>query len=127
MTAYLPGSSFDMRTPLEQMRGELAEMQKLWQEKPEVFIVMNELTLRSLHVPVIREHLQWLEKGWHDYLERVLREGREQHFFRADLDPAPAATWLILLLKGTILHALSNPGAVDFQQVRAEVERWLTS
>ena len=32
MTAYLPGSSFEMRTPLEQIRGELAEMQYLLQK-----------------------------------------------------------------------------------------------
>src|SRR5260370_42301093 len=36
MTAYLPGSSFEMRTPLEQILGELAEMQYLLQEKPEL-------------------------------------------------------------------------------------------
>jgi len=127
MTAYLPDSPFAMKTPLEQIRGELAEMHALWQEKPDVFLVMHELTLRSLHDPVIHEHLQWLEQGWHAYLEGVLHQGREQHFFRADLDPARAATWLILLLKGAIFHAMTNPGAVDFDQVRIEVERWLTS
>jgi AcrR family transcriptional regulator len=126
MTAYLPDSSYAMKTPLEQIRGELAEMRDLWQEKPEVFIVMNELTLRSIHDPVIHQHLQWLDKGWHAYLEGVLREGREQHLFRADLDPERAATWLIVLLKGTILHAITNPGGVDFDQLRVEVERWLT-
>lgn len=126
MTAYLPDSPFTMQTPLAQIRGELAEMQALLQEKPEVFIVMFELTLRSLHDPLIHEHLQWLEHGWHAYLEGVLRQGQEQGLFRSDLDPSRGATWLILLLKGTVLHALSNPGAVDFGQIREEVERWLT-
>ena len=28
MTAYLPGSPFEMRTPLEQIRGELAELRR---------------------------------------------------------------------------------------------------
>lgn len=127
MTAYQPDFPFAMKTPLEQIRGELAEMHELWQEKPEVFIVMNELTLRSLHDAVIHEQLQWLEKGWHAYLEEILHQGVEQHFFRTDLDPARAAPWLILLFKGTILQAMTNPEAVDFDQVRAEVERWLTS
>ncbi len=127
MTAHLSDSDFAMRTPLEQIRGELIEMRDLWREKLEVFIVMNELILRSLHDAAIHEHLQWLEKGWHAYLEGILRQGREQHLFRADLDPEQAATWLILLLKGTALHALTNPEAVDFEQVQAEVERWLTS
>ena len=126
MTVYLPDSPFEMKTPLEQIRGELAEMHALWREKPEVFIVMNELILRSLHDPVIQGYLQWLEKGWHVYLEGILRQGREQHLFRTDLDPERAATWLILLLKGAALHTMTNPGAVDFDQIRVEVERWLT-
>jgi AcrR family transcriptional regulator len=127
MTAYLPGSPVEMRTPLEQIRGELAEMQFLLQEKPEMFIVMNELVLRSLHDPAIRAHIKWLEKGWHSYLEHVLQQGKEQGLFRPNLDAGSAATWLILLIKGTTLHFLTNPEAVDFAQIRAEIEHWLTS
>lgn len=126
MTAYLPGSSFEMRTPLEQIQGELAEMQYLLQEKPEMFIVMNELILRSLRDPAIRTHITWLEEGWHGYLEGILRQGQEQGLFRPDLDADRAATWLILLMKGTTLHFLTNPEVIDFDQVQAEVERWLT-
>jgi AcrR family transcriptional regulator len=126
MTAYLPGSSFEMRTPLEQIRGELAEMQYLLQEKPEMFIVMNELVLRSLHDPAIRAHIKWLEEGWHGYLEHVLRQGKEQGLFRSALDADGGATWLILLIKGTTLHFMSNPEAIDFERIRAEVEYWLT-
>lgn len=125
MTAYLPGSSFEMRTPLEQIRGELAEMQYLLQEKPDMFIVMNELALRSLHDPAIRVHFTWLEQGWHGYLEGVLRRGKEQGLFRFDLDADGGATWLILLIKGTTLHWITNPEAVDFERIQAEVERWL--
>lgn len=126
MMAHLPDAPFAMQTPLEQIRGELAEMQTLLREKPEVFIVMNELVLRSLHNPVIAEQLQWLDQGWHTYLEGILRQGKEQGLFRPDLDPAGAATGLILLLKGTALHFMTRPEAVDFDRIRTEVERWLT-
>lgn len=126
MMAYLPNSPFEMKTPLEQIRGELAEVHHLLQEKPEMFIVMNELVLRSLHDPVIQQHLQWLDKGWHAYLEQILSQGKEQCLFRADIDPESAATWLILLIKGTTLHFMTNPRAVDFDHMRAEVEHWLT-
>src|SRR6266849_2099335 len=126
MTAYLPGSPFEMRTPLEQIRGELAEMQYLLQEKPAMFIVLNELVLRSLHDPAIHHMIEWLDEGWHNYLEQVIRDGIEQKLFRADLDPGSAATWLILLTKGTTLHYMTNPGAIDFDRIRADVERWLT-
>jgi AcrR family transcriptional regulator len=126
MTAYLPGSPFEMRTPLEQIRGELAEMQYLVQEKPDMFIVLDELILRSLHDPAIHNMIAWLDEGWHTYLERVIRDGIEQGMFRADLDPGSAATWMILLTKGTTLHYMTNPEAVDFDRIKAEVEHWLT-
>ncbi len=126
MMAYLPDSAFAMKTPMEQIRGELAEMRYLLQEKPELFIVMNELVLRSLHNPAIHASIQWLDTGWHAYLEQVLRQGKEQHLFRSDLEPASAATWLILLFKGTTLHFMTKPEAVDFDAIQAEVERWLT-
>ena len=126
MTAYLPGSPFEMKTPLEQIRGELAEMQYLVQEKPDMFIVLDELILRSLHDPAIHNMIAWLDEGWHTYLERVIRDGIEQGMFRADLDPGSAATWMILLTKGTTLHYMTNPEAVDFDRIKAEVEHWLT-
>jgi len=126
MTAYLPGSPFEMKTPLEQIRGELAEMQYLVQEKPEMFIVLNELILRSLHDPAIHQMIKWLDEGWHTYLEQVIRSGIEQGLFRADLDPGSAATWLIVLTKGTTLHYMTNPGAVDFDRIKADIEHCLT-
>ena len=126
MLAHLPDSPFEMGNPLQQIRAELAEMYTLLHERPEVFIVMNELALRSRHDPMIQASLQWLDQGWHTYLEQILRQGKEQHLFRPDLDPERAATWLILLFKGTTLQFLTHPQTVDFQQIRADVEHWLT-
>lgn len=126
MLAHLPDSSFEMNNPLEQIRAELAEMYTLLHEQPDVFIVMNELALRSRHDPMIHASLQWLNQGWHTYFEQILRQGKEQHLFRPELDPERAAAWLILLLKGTTLHFLTNPESVNFHQIRAEIETWLT-
>jgi AcrR family transcriptional regulator len=126
MTAYLPGSPFEMKTPLEQLRGELAELQYLVQEKPAMFIIMDELILRSLHDSAIHEMIKWLDEGWHSYLEQVIRNGIEQGQFRADLDPGYAATWLILFIKGTTLHSMTNPAAIDFDRLKTDIERWLT-
>src|SRR5438552_19127065 len=47
MTAYLPGSLFEMKTPLEKLRGELEELQYLLQEKSDMFLVLKELVLVS--------------------------------------------------------------------------------
>jgi len=124
--AYLPEFPAQMRTPLERIHGELLEQEYLLQEQPELFIVFNELVLRSRHDPAIHQMLTRLDEHWHTYLEQILREGREQGVFHAALDPASAATWLILLLKGTALHALTSPQAVDFDHLWADIECWLT-
>lgn len=126
MTAYLPGSPFEMKIPLEQIRGELRELQYLLQEKPDMFIVLDELVLRSLHDPTIHRMIKWLDEGWHAYLEQVIRGGIEQGVFRANLDPGSAATWLILLTKGITLHYMTNPETIDFEHVREDIEHWLT-
>jgi AcrR family transcriptional regulator len=126
MMAYLPGSPFEMKTPLEKIRGELAELQYLLREKQEMFIVFHELVLRSVHDPAIKRMIKWLDEGWHSYLVQVIRAGKEQGLFRADLDPEHAATWLILLNKGTALHWMTSPETVDFDRIWTDVERWLT-
>lgn len=126
MTAYMPDFPLEMKTPLEQIRGELAEMQYLLQEKSGMFIVLNELILRSLHDPAIHRMIRWLDEGWHAYLEQIIRNGIEQNLFRADLDAGHTATWLILQIKGTTLHYLTNPEKIDFAQIKADIERWLT-
>src|SRR5437764_13723017 len=43
MTAYLPGSPFEMRSPAENIRGGLAEVQCLLLEQSEMFFVFIEL------------------------------------------------------------------------------------
>lgn len=126
MTAYMPDFPLEMKTPLEQLRGELVEMQYLLQEKPGMFIVMNELILRSLHDPAILRMIKQLDEGWHGYLERIIREGIEQKLFRTDLDPSNTATWLMLQIKGTTLHYLTSPEVIDFAHIRTDIERWLT-
>lgn len=125
MSAYLSGSPFEERTPLEQIRGELAELQYLLQEKPETFIVMNELILRSLRDPATQHMLQWLDAGWHSYLEQVIRNGKELGQFHVQLDPASAATQLIIMTKGTTLHYMTNPEAIDFEHIKMSIEQWL--
>lgn len=126
MSAYLSDSSLAERTPLEQIRGELAELQYLLQEKPETFIVMNELTLRSLRDSATQRMLQWLDEGWHSYLEQVIRTGKEQGQFRADIEPDKAATRLIIVTKGITLHYLINPETIDFEAIKTSIEQWLT-
>jgi AcrR family transcriptional regulator len=124
--AHQPEFPAQMKTPLERIRAELAEQQYLLQTHPDIFVVSSELVLRSRHDSAIYHMLTQLDQRWHSYLEQIIRDGCEQGIFRADLDPAKAATWLILLFKGTALHALTSPQSIDFNHLHAEIESWLT-
>ncbi len=101
-------------------------MQFLLQEKPEIFIVMNELILRSLRDADTQRLIQRLYEGWHTYLEQVIRNGKEQGMFQTAIDPDKAATQLIIVVKGTTLHYMTDPETVDFEYIRINVEHWLT-
>jgi AcrR family transcriptional regulator len=126
MTAYTTRAFSPMTTPLERLRGEISEFQYLTRERPEMFVVLSELVLRSLRDPAIHRMLQWMDHAWHAYLAQILREGIQQGEFRADLDPDHEATRLILLFKGSELHQFTSPQAIDIERLGQDIERWLT-
>jgi AcrR family transcriptional regulator len=126
MTAYTTREFSPMTTPLERLRGEIREFQYLLRERPEMFIVLAELVLRSLRDPAIHGMIQWLDHAWHAYLAQLLREGIQQGDFRANLDPDQEADRLILLFKGCELHQFTSPEAIDIERLGQDIERRLT-
>ncbi len=114
-------------TPLGQIRAMFLTTHHSFQEKPEIFIVLSELVLRSLRDASLRPALQRLDCGWHGYLQHVVMDGVYQGVFRADLDPEDMATKVIILIKGFLFHQITSPGAIDFQQLLNDVEHLLLS
>ena len=96
-----------------------------FQAAPEMFTVMSELVLRSPRDASMRLALQWLDNQWHSYLTHVITDGVQQGMFRADLDPARAATTLIMLIKGFFYHQITSPGVIDSQYILNNIEHLL--
>lgn len=120
-----PTEEATQHTPFGQIRAMFQATYDRFQAQPELFIVLSELVLRSLHDASLQPVLKRLDDGWHAYLRYLLMEGMRQGEFRADLDPERMATQLIVLIKGTSFHQITSPEAIDLQHVLNDVERLL--
>ena len=120
-------SEMDTTTPLDQIREMFLTTHDRFQAKPELFIVLSELVLRSLRDATLRPALKQLDDEWHSYLQYLVMNGIRQGTFRADLDPRDVATELIILIKGFLFHQITSPESIDFRQLDNDVERLLTA
>ena len=118
-------SETDATTPVDQIRAMFLATHALFQAKPEMFLVLSELVLRSLRDASLQPVLQRLDEGWHAYLQSLVTNGIHQGIFRADLDPDSMATRLIILIKGFFFHQITSPGGLDFRQLFDDVEHLL--
>jgi len=126
-TVPTPILAMEDTTPLGQIRAMFLTTHDRFQAKPEIFIVLSELVLRSLRDASLRPALQRLDDGWHAYLQHIVTDGIRQGIFRADLDPEDTATKLIIQIKGFFFHQITSPGAIDFHQLLNDVDRLLLS
>ncbi len=118
-----PPAIADLRLEFEDLRYRL-------HENPAMFIVLTELLVRSLRDPAIGAILGHLYANWHNHLVAIIKHGIIEGQFRANLDPAAAATFIIAQIKGVGLEAM---GSTDqtladelVAQLIAQVELWLT-
>lgn len=120
-----PISVVEDTTPLGQIKAMFLMTYSRFQTSSEMFVVLEELVLRSLRDPSIRSALRRLDGEWHAYLRSVVSSGIYQGMFRAGLDPDITATELIMLIKGCSLHYITSPETIDIHHVLGDVERLL--
>ena len=114
----------DAGLPLSPLQQELADLSHELQNSPARFVVLLELTLRSLRNPDVRVVLAEMEHGWHDYLTDVCRNEINAGHLRRDIDPAQIASTLIALMKGLSLQTISGFDTFDFTILYREIEHW---
>lgn len=116
----------DTPPPLEELRHEFADVRYGLQETPETYVVLYELSLRSLRDPTIRHMLEELDGRWRRHIEGYLTDGVREGVFRSDLDIPAAVATLIAIGKGSIWQVINNPQVFPVDRVYAEIERWIT-
>jgi len=113
-------------TPLEELREEFEDSRYRFQETPETYIILYELSLRSLRDETIRDMLQELDGRWWRHIEGYLTKGVREGVFRSDLDIPAAVATLMAFGKGSIWQSMNNPQAFPADRVYAQIERWIT-
>lgn len=108
-------------SPVEQLRLEFADFRDTFLNNPERFLVMGEMQERARRDPAIAAAMTPMRSYWHAQWRAILEAGKTDGSFRADIDPAAAASILI----GGMIAATKQPepslDALD--RIIAELER----
>ncbi len=109
-------------SPAEKIHTHLARLLQLMHEKPAIFVVLTEISLRAQRQPVMNYLLQQNEV-WQGILAGILREGIEQKVWPRDLDPDDTALAIVTMLEGSSLWAVSDRSRGE--RALNQLERWL--
>jgi AcrR family transcriptional regulator len=113
--------SRDGLSPIEQARLEFADFRDTFLNNPERFLVMGEMQERARRDPAIAAAMTPLRGYWHGQWRAILEAGKADGSFRADIDPAAAASIMI----GGMIAATKqpDPSPAALERVFAELER----
>jgi AcrR family transcriptional regulator len=111
-------------SPVDQLRGHLAGIHRLFKEEPELFAVLCELALRAPRDPVIARIVDDND-AWHRLVRELLRRGVEQGCLASDLDPDDAAAVVISAIRGVSLPISTSFRPERIDQTFRQLERWL--
>lgn len=113
----------DVPVALRQLRQEFADVTFLRRERPNIWAVSREFTLRAPRDKTVANVITRLNEHWRAQVERILVEGRDAGVFRADLDPGPAALAVVGALWGSVsLMAVTD---TEFEAVCHALETWV--
>jgi len=121
-TVHAPRLFTGAGTPLQRLRQEFADARFYQIERLELWLAINELSIRALRDPAIASILHRLDRYWYVSLDTIIAEGIDTGDFRADLDSAVVTDILLGFLRGTRLP-ITDPFAYD--RACATFERWL--
>jgi len=113
-------------SPRDALRSELEDVRYQIKARPDTYIVLFELYLRSLRDPRIRQMLRDLDARWREHLESFLIAGVATGDFPSDLDIHTTSAVLIAFSKGMAMQLLSDPDSVPVESVYDEIARLTT-
>lgn len=107
--------------PAERLDHEFYDFWEMFTERREVLWVMAELIERGRRDEAIRAAILPLMQKWGEIVAAILRDGRDDGTFRADLDPEPAA---LMMIGGLIAFCRNaDTSDVNFARLCAELRR----
>jgi hypothetical protein len=76
------------QTALDELHMEFEDIRLRLRRRPEQFIVLSELEVRSWRDPIVAKMFRKLDEGWHAHLVALLVRGVQQRIFRNNLNVA---------------------------------------
>ena len=113
----------DNETAPDALERQLKDAIFYYRKRPEMLAVYRELVGRAARDPMIRKLVQQLHTAWHTDVEEILRKGKTEGSFRADLDSKAAAGVIVSTVWGLIAHVFPSPD--DFAAGFHELTRWI--
>jgi AcrR family transcriptional regulator len=98
---------------------------RTFQAHPQLAVVLQELGTRGHRDPATKAAFRAMHVAWNKGVEDMLRAGMAKGSVRSDLDPKLAARVITSFTIGTTAQLGVNARAFDFEQVAAELERWI--
>ncbi len=108
-------------SPVERLRSEFADFRETLAKNPMLFVALAELADRARRDPDVDAAIGPMRTFWHDQIVEILRDGRSDGSFRADIDPSAAA----LIIAGALNASHRHPQMrlVLFDRVCEELMR----
>jgi AcrR family transcriptional regulator len=108
----------------ESLREHLQRAWRAFEARPQLSMVLQELSMRAQRDERTREVFRRVFDGWNEVVEQVIRAGMARGELRDDLDPVASARVLTSFIMGALLQLGLDRRAFDFEKVAAEIERW---
>jgi len=113
-------------SPREGLRTELEDVRYQVKARPDTYIVLLELYMRSFRDPQIKQMLGELDTHWREHLESLLVAGVRAGEFPPELDIHATSAVLMTFSKGMSMQLLSDPDSVPITSVYDEIARLTT-
>ncbi|HEY3331927.1 MAG TPA: TetR/AcrR family transcriptional regulator [Capsulimonadaceae bacterium] len=96
-------------------------------DDPSLFIVLGEISLRSIRDAECAGALKRLDDGLVIHVGGILVRSIESGVYSAQLSPPLAAAIIVSQIKGLSIQAIINPNSFDFASSLRELLRWVVA
>jgi AcrR family transcriptional regulator len=96
-----------------------------FQENEQLYVVLQELTLRAQRDPRTRAAFRRVFREWGLAVEKVVRDEIRAGALRADVDPGDMAAAVTSFIMGAMMQLCVNSKAFDFRAVSRAFESWV--
>ncbi|MEU5943409.1 TetR/AcrR family transcriptional regulator [Micromonospora sp. NPDC047548] len=104
VTSQFEGTMQNDLEPAARLRAHLGEIAMAVAERPELFIVLDELDLHARRDESMAADIRHDEQGWRDALATIFNEGIKQRIWSVDLDVDASVELVIATVKGIRLR-----------------------